>query len=474
MDDSKDNSQVGALLAINNLDYRIPPALSVAVSRAHASYPSSSEITQPGKELIFVMPSGSQYIDFRNSYIKFTVTTESAATGAATVHSFNNAATSTFASDALPAGNPGALALFRSMRVVHSSGTVLDECNENLDALMFQRASWEMGGSGWKKSVGSLFDFSDSAGASRTDSANPAKQILPYHNFAGTYDNVNQPNRFQSIGTEHTYVIPLQLFTDLFSQEKLAPSFLVAGSRFHLTLNSAATAFITNDRAIPVTNYTISRASIHLEQFQLTDAIAKTLSAISASSGLEFPFVAWEHNASRSSNTRVSIQVTRALSRANNVMLLTRAQQYLNDPTKNCIVAQPMSSVEGDMKYQVQLGGQYIPTQPVQGSLESFQMGLVATRRYHTVTETDLNYWRDFLYRGCGVPWASLESSSSLEQSGAALSAQRVLLFNLERQGDNVVDEAGATLVNPMMYHVLFVSYVRLVTIFLDSVIVRS
>ena len=471
--ESGGNSQVGALLQVNNLDYRIPPALSVAVSRAHAKYPlSQAEVKQNG-EMIFVLPSGSHYVDFRNSYIKFTVTVTpvDSATTYTNIRTFNNGYRNSFQTGTAvteTVGDPGALALFSRMRYYHSSGTILDEQNGYLDALMYQKAQWYMGRD-WRRGVGSLFDFGGSD-MYISDAATATKRY-PYHNFtAEEYKQNLGPAGykligFESTGTSQTYIIPLMLFSDIFAQDKLAPSFLVAGSRLHLTLNSANHAFICGGNATGTTDFTISKASIHLEQYQLTDAVAKVLSAISATSGLEYPFESIYHTQTQSTDQAVSIQVSRALSRANHVMLVSRRTDEMGVPLKNSICARPILPTE-NVRYQVQLGGQTIPTQEIEGPIEAFLMANVTMRRMHTMTGNDNNFAIDFLRGGAGILALSLESSSTLEQSGAALSAQRVLLFNFYRS-----DSGGA---GNQHLHVLFTSYVRLATIFLDSVIVRS
>jgi hypothetical protein len=60
----------------------------------------------------------------------------------------------------------------------------------------------------------------------------------------------------------------------------------------------------------------------------------------------------------------------------------------------------------------------------------------------------------------------SLETSSTLNQSGSALSAQRVLVFDYK----NIPVLANAE----TSYFTMFTPHVRLVTAYLDSLIARS
>lgn len=458
-----DDTQVGALLSINNLDYRIPPSLSVAVSRAHTQYPLTQQSVAAGQEMIFVLPSGSQYVDFKNSYIKFEVTVETLAgqvDGDAVVRSWNTGWQQQhlgLAHGSNPAADPGALALFHSMRYQHSSGTVIDEVNEGLGELMYQRCKWSKTRD-WKASVGSLFDL-DAAQRARVVNG---RTHNPGHNFSAVaVDPANGPH-FATSGLSHKVVMPLSVFSDVFNQDKLAPSFLVAGSRLHLKLNPAQKAFCST---VPDDSFTfhIHNAFIHLEQYQLTDAISRVLSSISATSGLEYPFEAWHHNSVTSAQSKVSIQVSRSLSRANQVMLLTRTQNDIHNLSKNSIAAKNFSSEdEHHLKFFVQLGGAYIPKQEVHDAREAYHMAQITNRQLHLEEGNDCQYIWDYKYGGAGTQQLSLESSSVLDQSGAALSSQRVLLFNLERPTSHT------------SLHTLYVSYVRLATIFLDSITVRS
>jgi len=419
MSDQKDNAQVGSLLQINNLDYRMPPSLSVAVSRSHAKYSMNQESIKGGQEMIFVCPTGSHFVDFRNSYIKFTVSVEAEANdNGFGWRGFNNGflkKTRALTNDD-HLSNPGALALFSKMRYIHSSGTPIEEIDDHLDVLMHQKSQWMMGRD-WKNTVGSLYDSAADGGVHDRLVAGQNRQRdlwVESHNFISTPQAATAVPQFATNGLEQTFIVPLMLFSDLFAQDKLAPSFLVAGSRLHLKTNSPQKAFVTNDGDTQIQGYTISNASIHLEQYQLTDAIAKVISSISATSGLEYPFESWHYNARVSDQASIQIQVSRALSRANQVMLLTRLL-----PVADGLQA-PGASLTGALRvapeqrltYSVKLGGQQIPVQQVDGSKEAYHMALTANRRFYSTAGSDISYekYKDL---GFGALFLSLESSST-------------------------------------------------------------
>jgi len=166
-----------------------------------------------------------------------------------------------------------------------------------------------------------------------------------------------------------------------------------------------------------------------------------------------------------------SIQVTRALSRVNSVSLMIRKTSDLNDVRYDGIGTRKVTK---DVRYQVQLGGQYIPIMQVAGPRETLQMSFVTENDYMKGLTAGVRL-RDFTQDATVVNTAvapsnhigryaiTLESSSSLAQSGSALSAQRVLIFNIIGLDDTEQSR-----------FVLAAKHVTLATIFLDSVVVRS
>jgi len=201
----------------------------------------------------------------------------------------------------------------------------------------------------------------------------------------------------------------------------------------------------------------------------------------------------------------VTVQVTRALSRANNIIVKTRLDPKLRNPTQDSLASQPwtydvlpaatttadvVAAEQGDngtlRGFQVQLGAQFIPSQPIQHREDFLHSALKTFSQFRRSDELDgvqlptftgvktvqgTNAPLDSVYKpGLAIAAIPLESSSTLQQSGAAISAQRTAVVNLE-WGD---EAPRFNTMNANRRIDLFVTYSKLATLFLDSVVVRS
>lgn len=453
--------QVSSLLLVNNLDYRLAPSLSVAVTRSHASYVSSSQTYGPGQLLSCTLSSGGQYINMKESYLSITVALltgpdPQTSPGTYTLPMWHSEVSATADGQLNPPGRNGGMNLFSSMRYVHSSGTVIDEQISDLDLWAYMRDRYTFS-SDEQSSVGSLYDY-------------------------GIKNNANMV--FTPGGPSRQILIPMSQIADVFNQPLLMPSFIAAGSRLELRVNEVGRAFVRVDATvgplpvgvdpIPTPVLVISNVELVLQQIQLTDSINRAISNISASSGLEYDFTSVAVNNAITSNVSGSIQVSRALSRANSAILVRRDTDALSGPTRwNRQSAAPaFQKVVNDTggRYSVQLGGQSIPQSPVTTSKEAYFHALVAfgaamdRDRCPTVSYQNFQGLANSLVSDA-VSCISLETSSTLNQSGSALSAQRVLVFDYASM--DAPTGQGATLT-------LFTPHVRLVTAYLDSIIARA
>lgn len=416
----EDSSQISSLLQVNDLDYRMAPALSVITRRSHARYSSTNLVSRDGSNVSIVLSTGSTYVNMKNSFLKFTVTVEATAG-----HSFS------VGHEATSKSKLGAMALFEGVRITHSSGTVLDEVLTDLPRITYTRCATAKD-TNWKQSVAPLF-----------------------HAFGYPLEGLEN-------GASFEVIYPLEMLSDLFASDQLMPSFLVSGSRIDLRLASMANAFVRADGGAFAAsdNYTISNCALYAESYQLTDAVAKTLASISASSGLEVSFNAVHVNPVNRADTNFSVQITRALSRVNKVYMLSYKSHGANEYKTNLAETEEIKS---DTSYYVQLGGQTIPVQAVVGQGESFIHSCIANNTL--VNALASNHSLNEHVYGAGRLAITLESSSALSQSGTALSAQRVLVFNAN---------LGSTVADYARRHLLVAEHVQLVTVYLDSVLVRS
>jgi hypothetical protein len=455
--DEKDgtNERVNSLLLVNQLDYRLPPSLSVAVSRSHASYQSNQQAYGEGQLLSVTMSSGGQYVNFRESYLRLTVSV----TIPNGIYTLGDARSWTGATYDKQAGNPppgrnGAMNLFSSQRWVHSSGTVIDEMIQDLDLWSYIRQRYTYS-SDKRASVGSL-----------------------HHYGSRSFEEL----QFSTARPEIDILIPLCEISDAFDQPQLCPAFVVAGSRLELRVNEFGRAFVKTTGTTepnPGVSYVIKNVELVLQQVQLTDSIQRAIQNISASSGLEYPFISVAVNASNNASDSGSIQVSRSLSRANFVCVVRRNTEQLTGNTRFHLQSSAPSNERiagGDKKgrFSVQLGGQQIPQTPVATPAEAFWHALVAWGATFDNTRCPEVSLEDFggtsaaaaRFISDSVYALSLETSSTLNQSGSALSAQRVLVFDYK----NVEDSREGT----SAVYTMFTPHVRLVTAYLDSLIARS
>ena len=264
----------------------------------------------------------------------------------------------------------------------------------------------------------------------------------------------------------------------------------------------------------------ILQPEMHLETFTLTDSIVRKLSQISASGGLEWYFDAVHQMDGQARDaSEYTMQITRALSRANNIIVKTRSTKNLYNAYEDSISSQTWykTSHEGGgletraanqnetgvmNNFQVQLGAQYIPSRSLKDRKEFVHSALKTFsqfRRADGVGGVDDVMYSGFPtsrlliadpngaeadaplagelrnvfsrpdtgHRGLAISAVPLESSSTLQQSGAAISAQRTAVVNMgwDTDGSNQVDHRRVD---------AFVVYSKLVTLYLDSVVVRS
>lgn len=497
MDDEDSKSDLSSLLEVNRLDYRLPPSLSIATSRSMKTFRSSKHSHIMGESQVdFQLSSGAAYVDLLNSYLSFEVTFTDAVGEVENVF--------------IPA-HAGFLQMIKGYRVIHSSGVELDRMNTAVGEWT-QIQNYYNRSASTRRTTGTLYNMNDSinpqeikhymAGINEVNKAN--KQIL--QTAVVSVDDARL-HKFR-------VVIPLAHLAGIFDQDLMAPSFLTAGLRIELEFYPKEHFFIKTDAWSVNTTVQITKPEINLECFQLTDSIVRKLSQISASSGLEWYWDAVHNMTSTMNAKEVTVQVTRALSRANNIVVKARHDSAVGRHNLDSYASLPWvygldedvtgtdqeKGASGNMsQFQIQLGAQFIPSQPIQYR-EDFLHSCMKTwsqfRRNDEVGGIEMPSFTGIkinaasalaappvlanyaLYKpGIAVAAVPLESSSTLQQSGSAISAQRTAVCNIEFEhvAGQLVDPTTGNLINGTLRRVdVFVAYSKLATLFLDSVVVRS
>jgi len=518
MDDEDSKSDLSSLLEVNRLDYRLPPSLSIATSRSMKTFRSSKHEHEMGETQVdFQLSSGAAYVDLLNSYLSFEVKFQGTAGELQDIE--------------MPA-HAGFLQMISGYRVIHSSGVELDRMNTACGEWT-QLQNYYNRSTGTRRTAGTLYNMNDSINPQsiykqedmgvyevnkQNLKANYTDQVPAEHK--DWVPNVIDPEDLATDPTKTTFrvVIPLQHLAGIFDQDLLAPSFLTAGLRIELEFYPKEHFFIKHLGWPAGTAVFITKPEINLECFQLTDSVVRKLSQISASSGLEWYWDAVHNMTTTKGDSEITVQVTRALSRANCMIVKSRHDSAVNRHDQDSFASQPWVHHvwEDEAKYpkaieygnsgnligfQVQLGAQFIPSQPIQyreDFLHSAMKTFSQFRRNDEVGSVEMPSFAGIKMNkgtaqvdgppvvpaviakykpGLAIAAVPLESSSTLQQSGSAISAQRTAVCNLafKYPVDQLTMYDGSTSINGKLRRVdVFVPYSKLATLFLDSVVVRS
>ncbi len=554
---------VRSLIDVNGLAYRMTPGLSVATSRVVREWDALRNEYEPGNVMAFAISSGAAYVDPDNSFIKFTIKLE--VTGKAkywrmfwgedakgrqtALNLFNDMRLTHSSGYEIDRINRG-FAAWQYIRLAYTK----------------DKEWWDTYGSlmrGFQTSLGTIstaqpspapplitYDYSfygndGSGGGYVEENKQRSSQFKPDQTARdGLYDDIARLPSIQAAGqvTAQTnnmpigrpfgylsrdespaasagfiYIdvaLPLSSISGVWDTDTLSPSFLMAGARLDLTVSTFAQAFQTliassnsNDKPFVTADdnvkMTLIRPKLVLETITFTDAVLRSISMTSASSGLEIPFVAMHYSQAPLAQSSASIQINRGLSRAN--MVIIRPYPVVaTQPTAltydcNKVYYWPTSSPSVDQTwnggggFQAKLGAEFMPNRPVDNPLQMYHttqnaFGNWKSDRRNTVTLEDFmgrgqtagravydqNYV-DFPVQSClGCMAQSLEKSSTLAQSGSPISAARDLNVVWGPVSESVLSKyKDPTTWNGMIVDI-FVPYVCLATVYLDSVLTRS
>jgi hypothetical protein len=511
MQDGQDEkADISSLLEVNRLDYRLPPSLSIATSRAMKVYKAQESSYVAGQaQCQFTLSSGATYVDFLNSWLRFTVAIPAQLAGV------------------VPKMSPhaGWAQLIRQIRIIHSSGVEIDRMKDSVGEWI-QIQNYYNRSEQNRRTQGSLYDLNDTARAAdlrvsnsmienakkglNLDLATSTAALPPGDYLSADVDEAFHIKKTASTAYEVEVCIPLCHLSGFFDCDLLAPQFLAAGLQVHIDFYSPEHFFICGSPSsnIPygdtnpwVGDLKVVNPEMHLETFTLTDSILRKLSQISAASGLEWYFDAVHQMNVTISQGDLAMQITRALSRANNVIVKTRNAKDLGNTYKDSYASQPYTptvkegrvAIDDEAKFngalrefQVQLGAQYIPSRSMSTKNEILHSALKTFSQFRRSDElggpddamfSGIRVSKDTAttaatiryLSGLAVAAVPLESSSTLQQSGAAISAQRTAVVNMAWEGET--DPAS---IFGLRRVDAFVVYSKLATLFLDSVVVRS
>ena len=492
--EEESRANMSSLLEVNQLDYRMPPSLSIATSRTMKAY--RSQDTGAGAKMgvdsvDFRLSTGATYVDFHNSFLRFKV-------------KFSDLGVT------LPmylTPHTGWAQSIKTFTITHSSGVELDRMNDSAGEWCQIQAYLNQGEQS-RRTRGALSRLNDTPWPSDPYLTNagyeqvigvPGPTILAPTAYS---PGVLPPSYDQDAWVENMtandveVIIPLTDVAGFFTPAMLAPSFLAAGLQIKLDFHTPETFFFSPTGITPTLQVLITDPEVHLETFTLTDSMVRKLAQISAAGGLEWYWDACFQQTSLAESTQHTIQISRATSRANYVVAKTRLVKDVTDAAKDSFASLPWydpldhespkeidKPVVGNMNnFQIQLGAQYIPSRGLRSRYEFLHAALKTFSQFRRMDEKGGLTPEQFFgwkYKGdlagdsyspaLAVAALPLESSSTLSQTGAAISAQRTAVVNLGFEFESpAAGLRGAKRVD------LFVNYSKLVTLFLDSCVVRS
>ena len=331
------NSQVGenlaqALLQVNKLLYKTPPSLSIATTRRLVSAYPQQRVYDSSTTMVFSFPTGSQYIDMSNSFLKFHVQTSTALSEA------------TF-------GKGSAANIIREVRVKSRSGTEISRL-QGFNAYTAMADRWQC----------TKDDFATT------------KQAQGYGNCqlsATGLVNATPVGNGALLATGADYVLPLSLipcFNPIGGV--LMPPQLMDGCIIEIDLEDAKLAMLCTAGKIP-SSYTVTVPEFRLCAFTLGDAFQRKIAQIAAKEGLSISFIEKYRTLVTSSNTAFQYDVKKAASQAVGVYILPRLSSVLASGDAAAVLDGFQSDVQHCNFMQANIGPVYYPNSPLSISSNS-------------------------------------------------------------------------------------------------------
>jgi hypothetical protein len=368
---SMDQSVKGDLL-INNLVYRQPKSLSLAVNRTMKRQYFQRSSYGALETAVLDWNTGSDYVHPDNSYLTFTILL----TGTAPVGGW---------------GVGSAVNVIDSITIRSRSGTELDRVQRvNLWSKNDIRHSKS---ADWVSRYGTMMGY---PGVGTALSGAAVKFVIPLSALSGF---------FRPVGG---HLIPPQL---------------ASGLHIELALADHRTAVLLATGAL--TGYTLGSISMMCDCVTLSDDTQKTLNMESASSGLEYTYPRIFTSTNSVQSTAVNVQVRSAVSQANIVTGVLLTQANVLDEDSDSLISETWD-VES---WQVRLGSLYFPHQAIQNAGDGLESYMIAQQTYdksrHPHAENSVAL-SDFT-GGHGIMSASMEKDQSLNLSGMPINNSRVL-----------------------------------------------
>ena len=338
--DPRGNRQ--GLLAVNDLNFVMPPDLSVSVNNTFKNHFTQSSSYSNQQRAVLIFNSGADYGDMRCSTLNLSIT-----------HTSPNFA--------FFGKNGSILNIIRSITLSSRSGDEISRVTD-LNHLCQQTIPFKYS-KNWMETVGQGIGIGEG--------------VYPTgHNIA-----------------KRTFSIPLYLLSDFFAYGRLMPAMVLSGMKIDIEWEDPAIAFqsITPTAdTVPVgavSSYTVDNIFVALRSVQLTDRTQRVLNEMSAVNGLEIVYCDHERTeVDNQSSTTLHLEVRKAASRALKAYITARPTADTTSGLKDSFRTESFDYLQ----WQWQLGSLYFPQQPIKATEqtpsraipESYQHTLVAFNTY--------------------------------------------------------------------------------------------
>lgn len=434
------------LLNANNLDgWALPTALSVTVSRSHKkSYALSTEFrTNQISTVGYTLKPGADYVYGPDSYIMFDLKLLNLDTGTATF------------------GEHGSvLNIFKSVRLTHASGNEV-EFVKSANLLNAFKCSYERTRR-WRQTTGSVMGYNKGRYAVKGHTKKPASTDDSSTHTEDTRQVTT--DLFQLSPGGDTFCVPLSILSEMFNADKLIPPYMLAGLRLQLELESPYVALQGYDsgKKTPVQltqtaplEFSLTNCEMHLDSHTLTDSVQKALARMSAMEGLDLHFPSWYADTHPINSGSQTVNVTKALSRVEDIQLVERVPaQHASDIATTIFNSMTSAPYLPTTTWQISIGSMFFPSH----SVKKPEFAYILAQQGRDI-DNDITF-ADFQAGGLGVMRGNMERSQILNGSGIAISATRGASIHVETTSGNEVE--------------VFVKHTRLVSVFLDNVVVRT
>lgn len=408
-----ESDMVDDLLAVNRLNYKIPPVVSIMKQRHYVSSFADQSTYTPRQTMIFTLQSGSEYIDFRTSYLRFTLTTTTGSTGDFGLGSSAN--------------------IFERILVRHRSGTDVSRLE---------------GANLWT-------NFSQ-----RFES--PQEALTTVLAPQGYSLNTSGDGKETKLNAGYNFIIPLWVFP-CFKNGKITPSQAAQGMRFELTLADIGEAIFSGDVTAP-TSYTVSNIELRLDQYQLSDVFARKLNEIAAREGLHMiHHEVYRYLTGGGAATNYDFNVDKSVSKATQFVVVPRTTASITSIAADSMIAQAFDWKQ----FQAHVGSVYypnapivVPSQDLAGVNEAYYYSLAGWQGLNVDQPQSVTPATFLASFGAMCIW--LGTSQASDMAGIQLNNSRSL----------VVEAQFATSAQRQLS--CYLKHLRLVSYFLSNAVVRD